>query len=583
MALSSKLGHFNLLEEIAHGGMGTVFRAFDPTLNREVAIKVLREELASDPKFLADFVREARVVAGISHPHIVQIYFVGEEAGQHYIVMELLKGRTLREMVEADGPTDEERALDITIDVAEALRAAYKSQMIHGDIKPANIFITEDFGGKVLDFGLAKLANIEADTSGGIWGSPYYMSPERVGQKAEDFRSDIYSLGATLFDVLTGRPPFDAEDLQQLALKRLQEKPPLLREINPEITQRTEDVVNKMLSKSPLMRYRDYDHLLEDLRDAKTEATAKRLGVQLHVQPGPPEPEVAPVPEKRSSSPLILIALAVMVGVIGVLALLLWRSRGSHPSHPSARTNGTFRVGPTPEEIARSNAAVAAAAAAQSNAEAKAREIELQEKERQLVLAADRDVSDDWRDYDFSTILSNYTALDSQIQTATNHALLKQRLKLVRLMTDFKTQLINDIARLPYDRGDLQTGRGSRLLGRLSMATDSQLTFSTAYGPFTVNWTDLAPPSLVQIARFYAEAFAQSEVAAVQGHRYFTMAAFCKEYKLTDSASRAARKAVEVAPDMRPDVLALFDGRMPPPPRPEPRPPATRNPPTPGR
>ena len=122
MALSSKLGHFNLLEEIAHGGMGTVFRAFDPTLNREVAIKVLRENFARDPKFLNDFLQEARSAAAISHPHIVQVYFVGEESGQYYIVMELLRGRTLREIIERDGPMDEERALDVGIEVVEGRR-----------------------------------------------------------------------------------------------------------------------------------------------------------------------------------------------------------------------------------------------------------------------------------------------------------------------------------------------------------------------------------------------------------------------------------------------------------------------------
>ncbi len=120
----SKLGHFNLLEEIAHGGMGTVYRAFDPTLNREVAIKVLRGELAHDPKFLNDFLQEARSAAAISHPHIVQIYFVGEEKSQYYIVMELLQGRTIREIIEKDGPLPEERGLELAIDVVEGLRAA---------------------------------------------------------------------------------------------------------------------------------------------------------------------------------------------------------------------------------------------------------------------------------------------------------------------------------------------------------------------------------------------------------------------------------------------------------------------------
>src|SRR5258706_3652390 len=187
MPIGSKLGHFNLLEEIGKGGMGSVFRAFDPTLNREVAIKVLRDDLSRDQKFVNDFLQEARAAASISHPHIVQIHFVGEEGGQYYIVMELMRGRTLREIIEGDGPMNEERALDIMIDITDGLRAAYRKEMIHGDIKPANIFIVEEVGAKVLDFGLAKLANVEVSEGGEIWGSPYYISPERVGQKAEDF------------------------------------------------------------------------------------------------------------------------------------------------------------------------------------------------------------------------------------------------------------------------------------------------------------------------------------------------------------------------------------------------------------
>ena len=322
MALSSKLGHFNLLEEIAHGGMGTVFRAFDPTLNREVAIKVLRENLARDPKFLNDFLEEARSASKCSHPHIVQIYFVGEEAAQYYIVMELLKGRTAREIIEKDGPMNEECALDLALNVVEGLRAAYKNQMIHGDIKPANIFVTNDTGAKILDFGLAKLANVEVAAGEGIWGSPYYISPERVGRKAEDFRSDVYSLGATLFQMLTGHPPFEAETPEELAEKRLNEKPPLLRDFSPEITRKTEEVVDKMLNKSILLRYRDYDALLEDLKDAKTEATAKRLGVDLHPQPKPPEP--LPPPPAKSPVPLIINIIVGILAVIGVVALAVW-------------------------------------------------------------------------------------------------------------------------------------------------------------------------------------------------------------------------------------------------------------------
>ncbi len=353
MALPSKLGHFNLLEEIAHGGMGTVYRAFDPTLNREVAIKVLREDLARDPKFLNDFLQEAGSAAAISHPHIVQIYFVGEESAQSYIVMELLRGRTLREIIEQDGPMNEERALELTIQVVEGLRAAYKNRMIHGDIKPANIFITEDTGAKVLDFGLSKLANVEVAPTGGIWGSPYYISPERVGRKAEDFRSDVYSLGATLFQTLTGHPPFEADMPEELAAKRLNEKPPLLRDLNPNLARKTEEVVNKMLNKSILLRYLDYDALLEDLKDAKTEATAKRLGVDMHPELHPPAPEPAP---QLTRSPLPLVMTGAVLVIVGALAFVFWlRQTQTPPVPPPSPADTTPRppsvISPNPQNL----------------------------------------------------------------------------------------------------------------------------------------------------------------------------------------------------------------------------------------
>lgn len=323
MPLSQKLGHFNLLEEVGKGGMGSVFRAFDPTLNREVALKVLREDLSKDQKFVDDFLQEARAAASISHPHIVQIHFVGSESGQYYIVMELLRGRTLREIIEKDGPLNEEHALDLGLQIVEGLRAAYRNKMIHGDIKPANIFITDEVGAKILDFGLAKLADVEVTEGGEVWGSPYYISPERVGQKAEDFRSDVYSLGATLFHALSGRPPFEAANADELAAKRLNEKPLLLREIKPDITAKTEQVVNKMLNKSIFLRYRDYDALMEDLREAKTEATAKRLGVELHPEQLRPPAHEAPPPPEKTVMPLVLGGAGIVVLIV-VLSIIFW-------------------------------------------------------------------------------------------------------------------------------------------------------------------------------------------------------------------------------------------------------------------
>jgi len=264
-----KLGHFELLEQIGKGGMATVYLAYDPSLNRKVAIKLLDEELAkADPQFVENFIHEAQTAAGINHPNIVQIYFVGEENGSYYIAMELLAGKSLDEIMKEKGPQSEASVIKIGIEMAEALKAAYTNEMIHGDIKPQNIFITDSGTAKLLDFGLAKMANIEAtqESDGSVWGSAYYISPERVGHKAEDFRSDIYSLGATLFHTLVGHPPFDADTPGELAQKRLSEKAPSLRSIDPNISVGTEQLIARMLSKSTFLRHLDYDSLLKDLR-----------------------------------------------------------------------------------------------------------------------------------------------------------------------------------------------------------------------------------------------------------------------------------------------------------------------------
>jgi|GEM_PF-1374874 len=350
--MNVKLAHFDLLEEIGHGGLGVVFRAFDPSLNRYVAIKVLKDEFAEDPEFVQGFLRESQNAAAISHPHIVQIYFIGEFEGNCYMVMELVNGRSLEQIVQQEGPMPEAKALRVAIEITEALKAAYVNQMVHGDIKPQNILVSEESGAKLLDFGLAQLANVEVhDSSEGVWGSPYYISPERVGRKAEDFRSDIYSLGATIFEALVGHPPFEAADPTELAIKRLSEKPPLLRTLNPNISKRTEQIINKMLHKNLLMRYLDYDSLLNELRKAESAALGKEPltdTMEMRRLTGYITAPV-PVPTQRSLLPMILgvsLASCAVVGG-GIYFLIGKKAQVQAPVHASPTPQATA-AGPTP-------------------------------------------------------------------------------------------------------------------------------------------------------------------------------------------------------------------------------------------
>lgn len=357
-----KLAHFELLEEIGHGGLGVVFRAFDPSLNRHVAIKVLKEEFAQDPKFVEDFLRESQNAAAVSHPHIAQIHFVGEADENRYMVMELVPGRSLEEIVRQDGPMPEAMALQVAMDIAEALKAGYTvNQMIHGDIKPQNIVVGEECGAKLLDFGLSQLANVEVDdSSDAVWGSPYYISPERVGRKAEDFRSDIYSLGATIFEALVGRPPFDAEDSTELALKRLNEKPPLLRALNPNISKRTEQIINKMLHKNLLMRYLDYDALLSDLHKAHAAVsghgpmadTTDLRRLTGHIT-GP-----VPVAPPKSRLPVILAASVLSCLLVGGLLYFVMGKKSVQQSDPPAAAQSPVAVAAPSQEPGSGNSTV---------------------------------------------------------------------------------------------------------------------------------------------------------------------------------------------------------------------------------
>ena len=351
--------------------MATVYLAYDPSLNRKVAVKLLDAELAkSDPQFVENFIREAQTAAGINHPNIVQIYFVGEEKGSYYIAMELLAGRSLDEVMKEKGPQSEASVVKIGIEMTEALRAAYTNEMIHGDIKPQNIFMTETGTAKLLDFGLSKMANLAVTPSsdGSVWGSAYYISPERVGHKAEDFRSDIYSLGATLFHALVGHPPFDADTTEELAQKRLSEKAPALRTIDPTISVKTEQIIARMLDKNTFLRHLDYDALLKDFRsielkaDAKTKTGAQKkfidtsaLAAQILTNTTnlarPFNPEGAPLnpakpAELRSKNPFpLLLACSSALLILGTAAHFIL-PRPPEPPRPDAQATN-----PAPDVI----------------------------------------------------------------------------------------------------------------------------------------------------------------------------------------------------------------------------------------
>ena len=258
---------YEVLEKIGTGGMSDVYRAKCHKLNRFVAVKVLKQEFSENVNFVSKFRTEAQAAAGMMHPNIVNVYDVGEENGTHYIVMELVEGITLKQYIEKKARLSVKEAISIAIQVSMGIQAAHNNHIIHRDIKPQNIMISKEGKVKVTDFGIAKAVTSNTITSN-VMGSVHYTSPEQARGGYSDEKSDIYSLGITMFEMLTGRVPFNGETTVAIAIKHIQEPMPSPREYIPEIPISVEQIVFKCTQKSPDRRYQSMTEVIDDLKQS---------------------------------------------------------------------------------------------------------------------------------------------------------------------------------------------------------------------------------------------------------------------------------------------------------------------------
>ena len=261
---------FELREIIASGGMGTVFRSFDLTLERNVAVKLLKREMAEDPQVLKSFYREARAGAALNHTNIIHIYTFDEFEGVPYLVMELADNGSLDSRIEQTGVVPELTMLDVGIKVASALDSALKQNFLHRDIKPLNILFNAEGEPKLVDFGLARRTEDEEEGDGGVWGTPYYVAPEKIRREAETFHSDMYSLGATLYHGLTGHVPFEAETAEGVVAGHVETPLTPPNHVNPQITQPTSEAITIAMNKNPLQRFPTYDDFIMALTAARS-------------------------------------------------------------------------------------------------------------------------------------------------------------------------------------------------------------------------------------------------------------------------------------------------------------------------
>ncbi|MCB8813991.1 Stk1 family PASTA domain-containing Ser/Thr kinase [Desulfosporosinus shakirovi] len=259
-------GRYEVLDRIGAGGMAIVYKAKDLLLNRVVTIKVLREQFVTDEDFIRRFRREAQSAASLSHPNIVSIYDVGKDGDTEYIVMEYVEGRNLKEIVREYAPLSTEQSINLARQITGAIRNAHENHIIHRDIKPHNILVTADGHAKVTDFGIARAVSSATVThTGDIVGSVHYLSPEQAKGIQSNEQSDIYSLGIVLYELLTGKVPYDGETPIAIALKHLQQDPVPPSKLNPRIAKELEGVIMRAIAKSPEQRYVSAKELLEDL------------------------------------------------------------------------------------------------------------------------------------------------------------------------------------------------------------------------------------------------------------------------------------------------------------------------------
>lgn len=361
-------GRYEILKRIGSGGMADVYMAKDQKLNRNVAVKVLKREYVDDEKFLKKFQIEAQAVASLTHPNIVNIYDVGAENGANYIVMELAGGITLKEYIKKKGYLSPQETVDVSIQIASAISHAHNHHIIHRDIKPQNILISEDGMIKVTDFGIAKAANTNTVTSTATaMGSVHYISPEQAKGRFCDEKSDIYSLGITMYEMITGKVPFDHENGVTIALMHLQNDIVPPSEIKEGIPDSLEKIILKCVMKKPEERYQTAEELIEDLKLVFQDTSGDYVGFAPAVDDSPTimvdqeelqqqleEDEIEPEEESEeegengylsedddeeegmnSKIQKLIIILAAVVGAIILIAIISF----------VVRSSGLFRSG----------------------------------------------------------------------------------------------------------------------------------------------------------------------------------------------------------------------------------------------
>ena len=321
---------YQLLDPLGKGGMAFVYRARDLLLERLVAVKVLREDYSGDPAFQDRFRQEAKAAANLSHPNIVTMHDFGLDNGRLFLVMEYIPGTDLKTLIKQRGRFSPEEAVPLLIQACAGIGYAHRAGLVHCDVKPQNMLVTPDLRLKVADFGIARaLAAIHPDEqSDVVWGSPQYFAPEQASGAAPSPASDVYSLGIIMYEMLTGSLPFQATTAIDLARLHVEEEPPLLSEMIPDISPTLEQILAKVLSKEPSQRYRTADQLGRVLLNFGNARSAPALSLTPEAAPvaitAPAGKAVASTPAAEIDWASVSLGLAALVAVLGLIPFWMW-------------------------------------------------------------------------------------------------------------------------------------------------------------------------------------------------------------------------------------------------------------------
>ena len=513
--------HFVLVETLGVGGMGTVYKARDLQLDRFVALKLLRRDLGGEEDHKARLQQEARIAAAVSHPCVIQVFDSGTDHGQFYVVMELVDHGSLDDLMALQPRLPEQRVLEIGIQVARGLRAAHRRGLIHRDVKPANILFVDEHAAKIGDFGLASTATQRWGIGGVVWGTPEYVAPERLNNDPEDFRSDIYSLGATLFHAIAGKPLIEASTNSSTALLESKRQPLDLQNTAPDISVATVEVLQRMLAADPAQRFSSYDDLVAELERAWRE-----LALEDATSGGEARrrrwPRAMSGFTRRSLEGLrgflrrfhrlprfIRVALPVIVAA-GILFVI---ARSILPSWTELAAFGTSWLdrGPWNKALASYKEQVAVYHFAQA-----AEEI--------------RNVK----------LVGGYYRPAEEISE-----------KRALLMSDWKNVLIDDLNRAHFS-GTLTDSSGAQYTGIVS-ATDEGLTMKLPYGIAWITWDKLSPNEILAVSKSFIDPGAPDAA-----DRQWRCAVFASETGQTEAARELSEAAARMKPEYKEQISVLF-------------------------